>query len=270
VGPVAGCDQARGLLGITSVVAPDDQTVYAVGHFSDSVALLRRSTDGRLRQPSTGLNGADGCTSGSGEDGCAVAPTLGGATAAVASHDGFHLYVGGANHISIFRRVDRGRLVQLSGTFGCIAEGGLASGATACNTAHGLIDVRALAIDPLDRWVYAATAGNAGTNAPGGGIVTLIRDGKTPPLKLTARLRTRSCHTSRFVVDLDAKSPLPVTISAKIDGHRIPHLPRRSHLRLRIRASAYSMGRHRLAARVEDVTGRVRHTALSFRRCASH
>lgn len=269
-GPVAGCEQARGLLGVTSVVAADEQTVYAVGHFTYSVAVLRRSTDGRLRQPTTGTDGADGCTSASGGEGCATAPSLAGATTVVASHDGFHLYVGGGNQVSVFRRADRGRIAQLAGDFGCIAEGGIGAGNIPCTGAHGLLDVRGLTIDPLDRFVYAATAGNSASANPGGGVVTLMRSGKTPPLTLRARLRTRSCRVSHFVVELSAKSPLPVTISARIDGVRIKGLPKRSDLRLKIRASAYSVGRHRLAARVEDVTGRVRNTALSFRRCASH
>lgn len=267
-GPVADCEQGRGMLGITSVIAPDNKTVYAVGNFSSSVVLLRRATNGRIFQPSTGTDGADGCTSATGADGCATAPSLVGARSAVASSDGFNLYVAGGSTVSAFLRSDRGRLVQLRGRFGCISQGG--NGDTTdsrCFTGHGLIGTQSLAIDPLGRNVYVATSGSFGASAPGGGVVTLTRNARPAQLTITARLLTASCRAKQFVVDLRASSPLQVQLSAKIDGRSAGRLPSGSSLRLTIQASAYKPGRHRIVATARDITGRVRNTSTSFRRC---
>jgi DNA-binding beta-propeller fold protein YncE len=265
-GPVSGCDAGRGMLGITSVIAPDNGTVYAVGNFSSSVVVLRRASNGRIFQPSTGTAGADGCTSATGQDDCATAPSLSGARAAVASHDGFHLYVAGGSTVSGFLREGRGRLVQLQSRYGCVGQGRTAS---KCSPSHGLADAQAIAIDPLDRYVYVATAGAFGATTPGGGIVTLKRNAAPPPLTITAKLKTVSCHARRFVMDLRAKSPLPVQLSATIDGHSVGTLPKGSSLRLYIQAGVYKLGLHHVKAKVRDITGRVRNTSASFRRCRS-
>ena len=148
------CSDDRALDGATRVtISNDGKNAYVTSLFSDAVAIFSRdSATGSLSQ----LAGKAGCISSGGAATCASARALGYPHGITLSPDDRTVYVAavGSNAVSAFARdPDTGGITQLSGTDGCVADGG-AYGCATGTSMKGPIDV---AVAPDRRFVYAAS-----------------------------------------------------------------------------------------------------------------
>jgi DNA-binding beta-propeller fold protein YncE len=174
VGGADGCGSAIGLDGPNSVaISTDGRSVYATSRDSGSVAVFHRSSrTGALQQ----LPGPEGCITGLPQPipVCAGGRALVGPDVVVLSPDGNNVYVGSffGNAVASFARSPAtGGLTQLSGTAGCVAEGG----ASGCAPGIALGAPEGMAVSANGASVYVATAlSNA--------VVTLNRDASTGAL----------------------------------------------------------------------------------------
>jgi DNA-binding beta-propeller fold protein YncE len=186
VGGADGCGTAIGLAGPNSVaISADGRNVYATARDSGSVAVFRRSRKtGALRQ----LPGPEGCITGLPQPTpvCAGGRALVGPDVVVISPDGNNVYVGSffGNAVAGFaRNPATGGLTQLSGTAGCVAEGG----ASGCAPGISLGAPEGMAVSANGASVYVATAlSNA--------VLTLNRDPSTGAL-------TQATNGSGCIVD---------------------------------------------------------------------
>ncbi|HVS99612.1 MAG TPA: beta-propeller fold lactonase family protein [Solirubrobacterales bacterium] len=150
------CGLAIGLIGPNSVaVSPDGRSVYATSHEGSSVTTFHRN---RLTGALTQLPpSASGCISGLPIPTCTAGRAVKGPDVVVVSPDGKNVYVGafdGNAVVSFSRAAGSGALTQLSGSGGCIANGG----GEGCAAGVELERVEGLAISPSGSSVYAAAA----------------------------------------------------------------------------------------------------------------
>ena len=160
------CEARSGLETVYDVeLGPDGKHLYTAAAISDSVVVFARDGAGRLQ--------ARGCIAETTVEGCADGRSLDGAIAAAASPDGKHLYITSrvSDSIAVFsRNSTTGDLTQLSGTSGCVSEGGLGG----CGAARGLDHALGIEVSADGKNVYAVGRGsdaiavfarNAGTGA---------------------------------------------------------------------------------------------------------
>jgi DNA-binding beta-propeller fold protein YncE len=149
-----GCSAARGMSAPEEVlVTPDSRHVLVAGSRSNAVAVLRSGPTG-LSQ----ADGAAGCISRAGDEGCAAGRELRGPVDLAISADGRSVYTASsiADGVAVLTR-DRvtGALTQSSRRTGCISQGG--SGGR-CEPGEALDEVWGIAISPDGRNVYAASS----------------------------------------------------------------------------------------------------------------
>jgi DNA-binding beta-propeller fold protein YncE len=168
-----GCALAIGLIGPNSVaVSPDGKNVYATSRGGFSVVTFHRNrVTGALRQlpPS-----ASGCISGIAFPSCTAGRGLKDPDVVVVSPDGKNVYVGlfAGNGVASFSRAGKaGALTQLSGTAGCIVEGG----GDGCASGVQMGAVEGMAISESGSAVYTAAAASSA-------IAFLNRDASTGAL----------------------------------------------------------------------------------------
>ena len=168
-GEEPGCEPARGLDGVTSVVlSPDGRFLYATASRSGSVA-------GFARDPATGaltqLPGMDGCVRRrEAGDACAVDPRLRGAFSVALSPDGLNAYVSALEEdavVTLARDTDTGALGVVPTASGCVRQGGGAD----CERAHGLRGPNSVVVSADGRHVYAAASASSA-------IAIFMRDGR--------------------------------------------------------------------------------------------
>jgi DNA-binding beta-propeller fold protein YncE len=171
-----GCAPAIGLIGPNSVaVSPDGRNVYATSRGGSSVVSFHRNrVTGALRElpPS-----ASGCISGIALPTCTPGRGLKDPDVVVVSPDGKNVYVGlfAGNGVASFARAGKaGALTQLSGTAGCIVEGG----AEGCASGVQMGAIEGLAISESGSAVYTAAAASSA-------IAFLSRDASTGALSQT-------------------------------------------------------------------------------------
>jgi DNA-binding beta-propeller fold protein YncE len=146
-----GCGRARALRDpFAIVVSPDGRNVYAGSWAGQAIAAFSRNPKtGALRQ----LRGRAGCVTGAARAGCATGRALGNVASLTLSPNGRFLYVGTTAGIAAFRRDARsGRLVQLSGTRGCVT----AAAVQGCARGRSLTGAAAVAVDRGGDNLYAA------------------------------------------------------------------------------------------------------------------
>jgi DNA-binding beta-propeller fold protein YncE len=151
-----GCALAPGLIGPNSVaVSPDGRNVYATARGGGAVVTFHRNrATGALRELPPA---AAGCISGASLPFCAAGRALKAPDVVVVSPDGRNVYVGdffGNGVASFSRAAGSGALTQLSGTAGCIVEGG----GEGCAAGAQLGAVEGLAVSGSGTAVYAAAA----------------------------------------------------------------------------------------------------------------
>jgi Lactonase, 7-bladed beta-propeller len=125
------CEQRGGLQTVYDVeTSADGTSIYSAAAISDAVNVFARDrSSGRLTPR--------GCISDAGTEGCADGRALDGAIAAAVSPDGKNVYVTSrvSDAVAVFaRNTATGALSQLSGTSGCVSEGGLGG----CAVGRGL------------------------------------------------------------------------------------------------------------------------------------
>jgi 6-phosphogluconolactonase (cycloisomerase 2 family) len=147
-----GCRPGRALLRSSWVTtSPDGRNVYVGSENSGAVDVFARSRrTGALVQPA----GTAGCVSMDGAEGCAVGRALAITRPVLVSGDGGNVYAGTRGGVAVFRRSPRnGSLAQLRGAAGCVTD----PPGEGCASGRALTFVRALAISPDGRSVYAAS-----------------------------------------------------------------------------------------------------------------
>jgi DNA-binding beta-propeller fold protein YncE len=149
-----GCSAARGIGAPEEVlVTPDSRHVLVAGSRSNAVAVLRSGPAG-LSQ----ADGAAGCISRAGDEGCAAGRELRGPVDLAISADGRSVYAASsiADGVAVLTR-DRatGALTQSSRRTGCISQGG--SGGR-CEPGDALDEVWGIAISPDGRNVYGVSS----------------------------------------------------------------------------------------------------------------
>jgi DNA-binding beta-propeller fold protein YncE len=149
-----GCAAARGISAPEEVlVSPDGRHVLVAGSRSNSVAVLRSGPDG-LSQ----ADGAAGCISQGGDEGCAAGRALRGPVDLAISPDGRTVYTASSvsDGIAALRR-DRttGALSQSPSRGGCVSQG---ARARRCVGGRALDEVWGVAISPDGRNVYAVSS----------------------------------------------------------------------------------------------------------------
>jgi DNA-binding beta-propeller fold protein YncE len=149
-----GCAAARGIDAPEEVlVSPDSRHVLVAGSRSDAVAVLRSGPDG-LSQ----AEGAAGCISQGGTEGCADGKALRAPVDLAISPDGRNVYTASASSdgIAALRR-DRatGALTQAEDRSGCISQG---ARPRRCLPGRALDEVWGLAVSPDGRNVYAVSS----------------------------------------------------------------------------------------------------------------
>jgi DNA-binding beta-propeller fold protein YncE len=149
-----GCSVARGMSAPEEVlVTPDSRHVLVAGSRSNAVAVLRSGPTG-LSQ----ADGAAGCISRAGDEGCAAGRELRGPVDLAISADGRSVYTASsiADGVAVLTR-DRvtGALTQSSRRTGCISQGG--SGGR-CEPGEALDEVWGIAMSPDGRNVYAVSS----------------------------------------------------------------------------------------------------------------
>jgi DNA-binding beta-propeller fold protein YncE len=168
-----GCALAIGLIGPNSVaVSPDGRNVYATSRGGGSVVTFHRNrVTGALRELPPG---ASGCISGIAFPLCTPGRGLKDPDVVVVSPDGKNVYVGlfAGNGVASFSRAGKaGALTQLSGTAGCIVEGG----AEGCASGAQMGAVEGMAISESGSAIYTAAAASSA-------IAFLNRDASTGAL----------------------------------------------------------------------------------------
>jgi DNA-binding beta-propeller fold protein YncE len=166
--PRDGCRQARALAGAGGL-AVAGSFVYVAAVDSSAVAIFKRDpATGALHQ----LAGRAGCVSEGAKEGCARGRGLVGAFSVAVSPNGRSLYVASVDGVATFaRNPSTGRLTQLPGAAGCIAE----YPGDGCGPGRALNQVASVAVSPDGKNVYAASyASNA--------VVALTRDPSTGAL----------------------------------------------------------------------------------------
>ncbi len=150
------CADGVGLYGAADpAVSPDGKNVYVPGMASNAITVFSRD---RVTGALTQLPAPDGCLAVAG-DGvtCTSAVGLHGASSAVVSRDGKHVYVGASpGGIGVFAR-DRstGKLMQLPGPDGCLLPAG--GGTTGCADIAGPIWPGSLVLSGDGKHLYAAS-----------------------------------------------------------------------------------------------------------------
>jgi DNA-binding beta-propeller fold protein YncE len=149
-----GCTAARGISAPEEVlVSPDSRHVLVAGSQSNAVAVLRSGPEG-LSQP----DGAAGCISQGGDEGCAAGKALRRPVDLASSADGRTVYTAssGSDGIAVLRR-DRttGALTQSPGRTGCISQG---ARPRRCAAGRALDEVWGVAISPDGQNVYAVSS----------------------------------------------------------------------------------------------------------------
>jgi DNA-binding beta-propeller fold protein YncE len=149
-----GCAAARGISAPEEVlVSPDSRHVLVAGSRSNSVAVLRSGPDG-LSQ----ADGAAGCISQGGSEGCAAGKALRGPVDVTISPDGRSIYTASSSSDGIAvltRNRTTGALTQSPGRTGCISQG---ARARRCVAGRALDEVWGVAISPDGRNVYAVSS----------------------------------------------------------------------------------------------------------------
>jgi DNA-binding beta-propeller fold protein YncE len=150
----AGCFAARAISAPEEVVVtPDSRHVLVAGSRSNAVAVLRSGPDG-LSQ----ADGAAGCISHEGDEGCAAGKALRGPVDLAISSDGRSVYTASAlsDGIAVLtRNRTTGVLTQSPGRTGCISQG---ARPRRCVAGRALDEVWGLAISPDGRNVYAVSS----------------------------------------------------------------------------------------------------------------
>ena len=170
----AGCLSETGADGCTDVVAlnepnqvtvsPDGGSVYVASLASNAVAVFSRQTTfggGTLGQL-TQLAGGAACVSQSGADGCTDGDALDGVDSVAVSIDGRSVYVSAftSDAVSVFSRQTtntggtRGKLTQLNGTAGCIAN----TNDDGCTDGNALDGPLSVTVSPDGTSVYVASS----------------------------------------------------------------------------------------------------------------
>jgi DNA-binding beta-propeller fold protein YncE len=149
-----GCAAARGIGAPEEVlVSPDSRHVLVAGSRSDAVAVLRSGPDG-LSQ----AEGAAGCISQGGTEGCADGKALRAPVDLAISPDGRNVYAASASSdgIAVLRR-DRatGALTQSEDRGGCISQG---ARPRRCLPGRALDEVWGLAVSPDGGNLYAVSS----------------------------------------------------------------------------------------------------------------
>jgi DNA-binding beta-propeller fold protein YncE len=167
-----GCARGRALAGAYAVAIPaDGRHAYAPSDQSDALAVFARNRrTGALRQ----LDGARGCLSIGGREGCAPARGLDGAFGATVSPDGRVVYAASeySDAVTVFSR-DRttGAVTQPAGAQGCVSLHGKGG----CAFGRGLDGVTGVAVSRDGRTAYSA-AGD------GAAVAVLSRDRRSGAL----------------------------------------------------------------------------------------
>jgi DNA-binding beta-propeller fold protein YncE len=153
------CAQGHGLSGVAWLtVSADGKSVYAASTISNAVVRFDRDkATGVLTQP----DGAAGCISDGGADGCAVGHALLDPVSVAVTADGRSLYVASlmSNAVAIVTRDPAtGAISQPDGAAGCLNVDGSGS----CATARALLGPFSVAASADGRSVYvASTVSNA-------------------------------------------------------------------------------------------------------------
>jgi DNA-binding beta-propeller fold protein YncE len=149
-----GCSAARGISAPEEViVSPDSRHVLVAGSRSDSVAVLRSGPDG-LSQ----ADGAAGCISQGGSEGCAPGRALRGPVDVAISANGRSVYAASSSSDGIAalrRNRSTGALTQRPGRGGCISQG---ARPRRCVAGRALDEVWGVATSPDSRNVYAVSS----------------------------------------------------------------------------------------------------------------
>ncbi len=146
------CEARSGLESVYDVeLSPDGKNLYTAAAISDSVAVFARDSAGRLQ--------AGGCVAETTVEGCTDGRALDGAIAVAASPDGKNVYVTSrtSDAVAVFSRSQTtGALTQLSGTSGCVSEGGIGG----CGVARGLDHALGIEVSADGKNVYTAGRGS--------------------------------------------------------------------------------------------------------------
>ena len=174
-GTGGACVDGRRLDGISAAaITPDGETVYTAGYYAHSIGVFTRSADGSLIQK----DGAAGCVSNTGADGCSDARALAGLEELIVSPDGDFLYAAARNSyaIAVFAIAADGTLSQAPGAAGCIQR----NGGEGCADADGKLGAPySLEFGPGAQELYSASADQST-------VVALDRDATTGALSFNS------------------------------------------------------------------------------------
>lgn len=164
-----GCATGRGIQGVEGLAitsSPVDGYLYAAAEGSNGdVSVFKRAHDSGVI---TQLAGTDGCINESGNDGCSSSGRgIDDASGVALSPDEQNLYVASQDAVAAFaRNAGNGKITQISGTPGCLNEGG----SDGCGTSSGTDGGEQVVVSPDNENVYMTAETN-------GALARFFRDG---------------------------------------------------------------------------------------------
>jgi 6-phosphogluconolactonase (cycloisomerase 2 family) len=217
-GPADGCAPGRNLTGARALaLSSDGHSVYVAG--AGGLAVLARDPrTGALRQ----LDGAAGCASESGQDGCADGRAVSTALWVVPGREGRSVYLlGRSDAVAVFRRDPRtGAVHQRTGARGCVREARLRS--LGCAPGRGVGAGRAAAITRSGRTLYVGGLDGAVTTFrrdPRSGTIAQLpgRRGCLAP-HIAGCARVRGLHGPHSLTLGPGQRELYVAVSLAVDA----------------------------------------------------